>query len=109
MAITKAEVLEWIDSATMLELNDLVKSVLILYAENSARAGIEDDLDPGLAPVLIDPDRMSEVINNLLVNAVQAMGPAGGGVTVSTRSGGDGAERSSTYCCPMLHKLVVTQ
>ena len=27
MAITKAEVLEWIDSATMLELNDLVKSV----------------------------------------------------------------------------------
>jgi signal transduction histidine kinase len=74
------------------DLNDLVKSVLILYAENSARAGIEDDLDPGLAPVLIDPDRMSEVINNLLVNAVQAMGQAGGTLTVATRALHEGAE-----------------
>jgi signal transduction histidine kinase len=74
------------------DLNGLVRGVIPLYAENSARARIDADLDPGLPPVLIDPDRMSEVINNLLVNAVQAMGPAGGGVTVSTRARKDGAE-----------------
>ena len=74
------------------DLNAIVRGVLRLHAENSARARIDADLQADLAPVLIDPDRMCEVINNLLVNAVQAMGPAGGGVTVSTRSGGDGAE-----------------
>jgi len=74
------------------DLNGLVRGVIPLYAENSARARIEADLDPGLPPVLIDADRMSEVINNLLVNAVQAMGPAGGSVTVSTRGREDGAE-----------------
>ena len=36
MAITKAEVLEWIDSATMLELNDLVKSVEEKYGISAA-------------------------------------------------------------------------
>jgi len=74
------------------DLNTLVRGVLCLYAENSAQARIEADLHPGLPPVLIDPDRMSEVINNLLVNSLQAMGTAGGGVTVSTRAQKDGAE-----------------
>src|SRR3989454_3183451 len=36
MAITKAEVLEWIDSATMLELNALVKSVEEKYGISAA-------------------------------------------------------------------------
>jgi len=35
---------------------------------------------------------MSEVINNLLVNAVQAIASAGGAVTVSTRALKEGAE-----------------
>jgi signal transduction histidine kinase len=74
------------------DLNDLVHGVLRLYAENSAGARVETDLDPALAPVLLDPDRMSEVINNLLVNAVQAMGPAGGTLTVLTRALDEGAE-----------------
>jgi signal transduction histidine kinase len=50
------------------------------------------ELDPALGAVLIDPDRMSEVINNLLVNAVQALGGSGGIVTVTTRAVGGGAE-----------------
>ncbi|HKB07012.1 MAG TPA: ATP-binding protein [Candidatus Polarisedimenticolia bacterium] len=74
------------------DLNALVQSLLPLHAENSARARVDADLDPGLKPVPIDPDRMSEVINNLLVNAVQAIGPEGGAVTVSTRSREEGAE-----------------
>jgi two-component system nitrogen regulation sensor histidine kinase NtrY len=74
------------------DLNDLVRGVLPLYAENSARAEIAAELAPGLAPVLIDPDRMSEVINNLLVNAVQAIGQSGGSIMVTTRALGDLAE-----------------
>ena len=74
------------------DLNALVQSLLPLHAENSARARIDADLEPGLRPVPIDPDRMSEVINNLLVNAVQAIGSEGGAVTVSTRSREEGAE-----------------
>jgi nitrogen fixation/metabolism regulation signal transduction histidine kinase len=74
------------------DLNELVRTVLPLHAENSARAGIACELDPALGAVLIDPDRMSEVINNLLVNAVQALGETGGVVTVTTRAVENGAE-----------------
>ncbi len=74
------------------DLNDLVRGVLRLYSENSAGAGIAADLDPALGAVLIDPDRMSEVINNLLVNAVQALQETGGTVTVITKALEDGAE-----------------
>jgi signal transduction histidine kinase len=74
------------------DLNDLVRAVLPLYAENTAGAAIASDLDPSLGAVLIDPDRMSEVINNLLLNAVQALGAGSGIVTVTTRAVGDGIE-----------------
>jgi two-component system, NtrC family, nitrogen regulation sensor histidine kinase NtrY len=74
------------------DLNDLVRAVLRLYSENSAGAGIAAELDPALGAVLIDPDRMSEVINNLLVNAVQALQETGGTVTVITKALEDGAE-----------------
>ena len=74
------------------DLNAVIRNTLTLFAENSARARIVADLEPGLATVVIDPDRMSEVINNLVGNAVQAMGEEGGTVTVSTRSGSAGAE-----------------
>ena len=74
------------------DLNAVIRGAVTLFAENSARARIVADLDPGLAPVAIDPDRMSEVINNLVGNAVQAMGEEGGAVTVSTRPTSAGAE-----------------
>ncbi len=38
MAITKSEVLEWIDSATMLEISDLVKSLEEKYGISAAAA-----------------------------------------------------------------------
>jgi large subunit ribosomal protein L7/L12 len=38
MAITKNEVLEWIDQATMLELSDLVKSIEDKYGISAAAA-----------------------------------------------------------------------
>ncbi|OLC53881.1 MAG: hypothetical protein AUH92_05065 [Acidobacteria bacterium 13_1_40CM_4_69_4] len=74
------------------DLNAVIQSTLTLFAENSARARIAAELDPALAPVAIDPDRMSEVINNLVGNAVQAMAEEGGTLTVSTRARPEGAE-----------------
>jgi len=38
MAITKNEVLEWIDQATMLEVSDLVKSLEVKYGISAAAA-----------------------------------------------------------------------
>ena len=74
------------------DLNAVIQKALTLFAENSARASVVADLDPALAPVAIDPERMSEVINNLVGNAVQAMGEEGGTITVSTRPRAAGVE-----------------
>ncbi len=74
------------------DLNAVIRRTLTLFAENSARATLCTDLDPALAPVAIDPDRMSEVIHNLVGNALQAMGEAGGTITLSTRAGAAGPE-----------------
>jgi signal transduction histidine kinase len=69
------------------DLNDLIRGILPLFAENSASARLVADLDRDLPPVHVDPDRMSEVINNLVANALQAIDSPGGTVTISTRSG----------------------
>jgi signal transduction histidine kinase len=45
-----------------------------------------------MPPVSIDPDRMTEVINNLVGNALQALGGKGGTITVATRRAEEGAE-----------------
>ena len=74
------------------DLNELLRTALLLHAENPASARILPDLEENLPPVLIDPDRVGEVIDNLILNAVQAIGSAGGDITVSTRVRDDGAE-----------------
>jgi signal transduction histidine kinase len=67
------------------DLNALVRQILPLYAENSARARVAAELDPGLPLLPLDPDLMGQVINNLIGNALLALGSAGGCVTVVTR------------------------
>lgn len=74
------------------DLNGVVHQAIALYAENSAQARVVADLDEALPPVSIDPDRMSEVINNLVGNAVQALLGTGGTITVTTRTAAGGAE-----------------
>jgi signal transduction histidine kinase len=73
------------------DLNALIRQILPLYSENSASARVEADLDPRLALLPLDPDLMGQVINNLIGNALQALGAGGGSVTVITRVDPDGA------------------
>jgi signal transduction histidine kinase len=73
------------------DLNALVRQILPLYAENSAAARVEAVLDPELPLLSLDPDLIGQVINNLIGNALQALGSGGGSVTVITRAGPGGA------------------
>ena len=46
------------------------------------RLSLETDIPAGLPPVMVDPDRISQVLNNLLLNAVRFT-PDGGGIAVA--------------------------
>lgn len=67
------------------DVNELARSTLALYEGKLAAAGIQQRLAAAgdLPPVLGDPDRLQQVLINLVNNAVQAM-PEGGALRVAT-------------------------
>lgn len=72
-----------------LEKTDIVKLIehaTGIVAQEAAFAGVTmvKQFDHNLPPVIIDPDRITQVILNLLINAVQAM-EKGGQLAVATR------------------------
>lgn len=73
------------------DLNALIRDLLPLYAPAPGGTAVNADLDPALPPLRLDPDRMSEVVGNLVGNALQAMDGRKGGVTVATRRDGEAA------------------
>ncbi|HEV8702976.1 MAG TPA: ATP-binding protein [Candidatus Polarisedimenticolia bacterium] len=74
------------------DLNGVVSQAVTLYSGSSPGARIVADLDPAMPSVSLDPDRMSEVINNLVGNALQALEGRDGTITVTTRRTDAGAE-----------------
>ena len=65
--------------------NELVSETLKLFEAQFARARVraEAALDAHLGPVQADPDQMTRVLRNLILNAIDAM-PEGGTLTVRT-------------------------
>jgi signal transduction histidine kinase len=79
--------------------NELVSDTLKLFEPQfeQARVRAEAALDPRLRPVQADPEQMTRVLRNLILNAIDAM-PEGGTLTVRTsaREGGLRLEVSDT-------------
>jgi signal transduction histidine kinase len=71
--------------ATRLNLNQVVKEGLYLFEARCARQGIELSLSltPGLPDIQADATQLTQVMTNLVVNAIQAM-PRGGKLSVVT-------------------------
>jgi len=64
---------------------------LVQQEAEAAKVRIETIIAPGVPPFLLDPDRLTQALLNLYINAIQAM-PEGGLLTVSAGESAAGLE-----------------
>ena len=83
-------------SPTDCDLNDLVHQSVTLYREAADGIEVVEELSPDLGTLQLDPERMTQVVQNLLQNALQATRAVDrlGRVVVRTRVVEGGAELS---------------
>jgi len=74
-----------------MQLNDLIEEVVGISEQPSRFANVKivKNLDPGLPEVCASPSEIQQVILNLINNAIDAIGPGGGTVQVTSRQEGD--------------------
>jgi two-component system NtrC family sensor kinase len=88
---------------SMVDINRTVESGLTLLGKQAMFQNIEvvRELDPSLPPILANPTQLSQVLINLVTNAIDAM-PRGGVLAVRTGPAGEGDyvrfEVSDTGC-----------
>jgi signal transduction histidine kinase len=72
-------------------LNELTERALKLFEGQleEAKVRARTELDPALPPVSADPEQMTRVLRNLILNAIDAMGD-GGVLTIRTRASAEG-------------------
>lgn len=75
---------------SLVNLNDLVADGLSFFESRCAKEGIElvRSLMPDLPRIIADPSQLTQVLINLVVNAIQSM-PKGGKLTVCTKAHAD--------------------
>jgi two-component system nitrogen regulation sensor histidine kinase NtrY len=76
------------------DLNGLTSQALKLFDAQLAEAKVEAraELEPKLSPVQADPEQITRVLRNLILNAVDAM-PEGGKLTIRTQAVEGGGAR----------------
>ncbi|MBC8077334.1 MAG: response regulator [Chloroflexales bacterium] len=87
------------------DVNALVSQVLQLLRAECAQRGIEvvARLEPLLPPVVGVADKLKQVLLNLVLNALEAMHPAGGTLTISTSSALTGSAREPCRVIVQVH------
>ena len=71
---------------TATDLNQLIKDTVELFRSGKTAAELQVDPDPDLEPVEIDPNSFRQVLNNLIINAQDALSGKAGTVTIRTET-----------------------
>ena len=80
--------------AVPVDLNELAADVLELYRDNEGGIDIDLRLDPGLPSLEADPDRLRQVLHNLVKNALEAsVGVPDAAVRIETRGVSEASRR----------------
>lgn len=79
-------------AARPLEVGLLIEASVAAYAPHAAARGVvlKLDVSVGLAPALADPDRLRQVLDNLIGNAIKYT-PSGRSITIAARQTADSA------------------
>jgi nitrogen fixation/metabolism regulation signal transduction histidine kinase len=88
-------------TVTRFSLNQLVTEVADLYRSHESKAEVRLDLDERVGSIEADRGRVRQILNNLVVNAIEALEDTPSGkVELSTRfeQGGDAAYAVVTVC-----------
>jgi len=74
------------------QLNEIVREMTVLLRQTANRGSISlrTELDPGLPATTADRVLLQQVLMNLMINGIEAMGDTGGELTVTSKRSEDG-------------------
>ena len=74
------------------QLNEIVREMTVLLRQTANRGSISlrTALDPGLPATTADRVLLQQVLMNLMINGIEAMGDTGGELTVTSKRSDDG-------------------
>ncbi len=75
-------------------IDELIESVLVIVKKEAykRKSKIEHDFSMDLPPVIVDKGRIEQVFVNIILNALDAMDPDGGKITIHTGRSPEGVE-----------------